>query len=151
MEALTLGNDLLTSGVLARLLLAFGLVGGGLGLYALSNRALLRRAAGAALPGLEAARPGGPLLVYFTTPNCAPCKTYQRPAIQRLQALLAGRPETALQVIEIDAAARPETAAAWGVLSAPTTFVLDAARRPRHINHGAASAEKLLAQVESVL
>jgi protein-disulfide isomerase-like protein with CxxC motif len=36
----------------------------------------------------------------------------------------------------------------WGVMSVPTTFILDKDGRPRQINHGVARAEKLLAQLK---
>lgn len=79
-------------------------------------------------------------MLYFTTPTCAPCKTIQRPAIERLQQLAGHR----LQVIEIDAASQLEIARQWGVLSVPTTFVLDAEGHPRHVNHGVTPVGKLL-------
>jgi hypothetical protein len=37
----------------------------------------------------------------------------------------------------------------WGVLSAPTTFIIDARGQPRAVNHGLASMEKLLRQLEA--
>ena len=83
-------------------------------------------------------------MLYFTTPTCAPCKTIQRPAIERLKQLAGDR----LQVVEIDASSQPEVARQWGVLSVPTTFVLDAAGRPRHVNHGVAPMDKLLKEFE---
>jgi thioredoxin-like negative regulator of GroEL len=86
-----------------------------------------------------------PTLLYFTPPTCAPCKTVQRPAIERLKSLAGDR----LRVVEIDASSQPEIARQWGVLSVPTTFVLDAEGRPRHVNHGVTSMEKLLNEFES--
>ncbi|HLE53485.1 MAG TPA: hypothetical protein VI755_15570, partial [Anaerolineales bacterium] len=38
----------------------------------------------------------------------------------------------------------------WGVLSVPTTFIIDRRGRPRRVNHGVASAEKLFKQIEDV-
>jgi peroxiredoxin len=52
-----------------------------------------------------------------------------------------------LQIIEIDAAQQPELATRWGVLSAPTTYVIDPHGKIKHINHGIARAEKLLSQI----
>jgi thiol-disulfide isomerase/thioredoxin len=70
-----------------RLLWALAIMAGGLGVYYLFSRFALRKAR-AGTPLLPQAERGRPILVYFTTPTCAPCKTIQRPAIQRLQELL---------------------------------------------------------------
>ena len=96
--------------------------------------------------GLEGFSPGVPGILYFTTPTCVPCKTIQRPALARLQE----RMTDSLQVIEIDAADRSDLADYWGVLSVPTTFIIDARGRPRRVNHGVSSAEKLYKQIEAV-
>jgi thioredoxin 1 len=96
--------------------------------------------------GLEDIHLGIPAILYFTTPSCVPCKTIQRPALARLQEQLGD----SIQVVEIDAAARPELADYWGVLSVPTTFIIDAHGRPRRVNHGVSSAEKLHRQIEEV-
>jgi thioredoxin 1 len=96
--------------------------------------------------GLEDIRPGIPAILYFTTPTCVPCKTIQRPALARLQE----RMSDSIQVIEVDAAAHPDLADYWGVLSVPTTFIIDARGRPRRVNHGVTSAEKLHRQIEEV-
>jgi len=53
-------------------------------------------------------------------------------------------------VIEIDAAEQPDLAVQWGVMSVPTTFVLDAAGAPRFVNHGVTPTEKLLRQVATL-
>ena len=138
--------DLFSSPVLLRLAWAIGLIAAGLLLFRLANRLILGRAR-SHLPGLDDIRRDVPLLVYFTTPTCAPCKTIQRPAIQRLQECMGER----LQVIEIDAAARPDVAGQWGVMSVPTTFIIDASGQPRHVNHGVTPQDKLLRQLEDIL
>ena len=71
--------------VLPRLAWALALIAAGVLLYRLFSRLTLARLAARPVerrPGLETAVPGVPLLVYFTTPTCAPCKSVQRPAIQ---------------------------------------------------------------------
>jgi len=133
----------------SRLLAALTIVAIGLALYSLANRWLLQRAQARLRfrrSGLEQVESGRPVLLYFTTPTCAPCETVQRPAIQRLQTLMGDQ----LQVIEIDATSRPEVAHQWGVLSVPTTFVIDANGQPRHINHGVARFEKLSRQMANL-
>ena len=70
----------------------------------------------------------------FTTPSCAECATQRT--------LLNG-----IRVIEVDAAARPQIASRFGVLTAPTTAVLGPDGRVRALNHGFAPAERLAAQL----
>jgi thioredoxin 1 len=131
--------------LLTRLIAAIALIGLGLLTYTAWNRWQLRRLSKAArrVPGLEHWQPGLPGVLYFTTPDCAPCRTVQRPALERLQAELGGR----TQIVQVDASAQTAAADHWGVLSVPTTFVLDAAGAPRHVNRGVASAEKLKRQL----
>jgi thiol-disulfide isomerase/thioredoxin len=137
-EAYVMNQD-----ILLRLLWAAAIIAAGITLFHLGNRWILYRAA--RQPQMAGfTRQGLPTLLYFTTPTCAPCRTVQRPAIERLKQLAGDR----LQVVEIDAASQPEVARQWGVLSVPTTFVLDAAGRPRHVNHGVTPVDKLLKEFE---
>lgn len=131
--------------ILLRALVAALIITVGIGAYLLVNRVILARARGRRL-GLESILPGVPAVLYFTAPGCAPCQTIQRPALNQLKERLGD----GLQVIEVDASARPDLADYWGVLSLPTTFVIDSKGRPRRVNHGAAGAEKLLRQIEAV-
>jgi thioredoxin 1 len=131
--------------ILIRLAWAAALIALGLILYFSFNRISLRRARGLR-PGLESVQAGRPVLVYFTTPTCAPCKTVQRPAIARLRDLMG----ECLQVVEIDASVRPEVASQWGVMSVPTTFVLDEQGQPQHVNHGVAPYDKLIRQLANL-
>lgn len=129
--------------MLERLLIAAAIIGLGILAYLLVNRRILA-AADSKVKRFEAYRPGLPALVYFTTPTCSPCKTIQRPAIERMKNSLGKW----FQVIEVDASARPEVAQEWGVLSVPTTFVIDATGKPRYVNHGVTLADKLIQQLE---
>lgn len=131
------------SEILARTLLALTIAGVGLAVYGLTNRVVLARAA-QKFKGLEGFSPGIPAILYFTTPTCAPCKTIQRPAIQQVQETLGSE----IQVIEVDASKRMDLADEWGVMSVPTTFILDENGQPRQINHGVTRAEKLLSQLK---
>ena len=90
--------------------------------------------------------PNKPVIVYFTTPDCVPCKTVQRPALDQIRSLLGEK----LQVIEIDAYERPDLAQRWGVMSVPTTFLLDARGEARYVNNGVARVEKLMEQVQTL-
>jgi thiol-disulfide isomerase/thioredoxin len=130
--------------VLTRTALALGIILSGLGIYLLYNWTLKLRAKNL-LADLGPIRAGAFILVYFTTPTCVPCKTVQRPAIQRLSETLGNN----LHVVEVDAIEQPELASRWGVMSVPTTFLFDAHRQLRHVNHGVTRAEKLLIQFQS--
>ncbi len=89
---------------------------------------------------------GRPAILYFTTPGCAPCKTIQRPALEQIADLLGEK----VQIIEIDALVETQLADKWGVLSVPTTFIIDHLGRPRGMNHGIAKVEKLIHQLFEV-
>lgn len=91
---------------------------------------------------LGSLRPDMPTLIYFTTPTCVPCKTIQRPAIQKLSQQFGDQ----INVVEIDAVEKPEVATRWGVMSVPTTFVIDPRGKVKHVNHGVVRFEKLLTQ-----
>ena len=54
-----------------------------------------------------------------------------------------------VQVIEIDATERKDLADEWGILSVPTTLIIDKKRQTRQVNHGVVRAEKLLAQLDN--
>jgi LmbE family N-acetylglucosaminyl deacetylase len=69
----------------------------------------------------------------------------QAPALMQLQDELG---QDGVQVIPIDAIRQSEAADAWGVLSVPTTFVLDRSGQARQVNHGVARAEQLKRQIE---
>lgn len=84
-------------------------------------------------------RHGVPAILYFSSPACAACRTTQRPALEKLLARWDGP----LQVVEIDALQHPALADRWGVLTLPTTVVLDAAGIALRMHHGTATAEVL--------
>ncbi|MFN3492746.1 MAG: thioredoxin family protein, partial [Anaerolineales bacterium] len=90
--------------------------------------------------------PNKPVIVYFTTPDCVPCKTIQRPALDKLTSTFGDN----LQVIEIDATERPDLAKTWGVMSVPTTFLLNSKGEARYVNNGVTRAEKLMEQLQTL-
>jgi thiol-disulfide isomerase/thioredoxin len=134
-----------TTDVLLRFGLAVVIIGLGAFAYWLVNQRLLIRARNNVFT-LFNTLPNKPVLVYFTTPDCVPCKTIQRPAINRVSHVLGQE----LEVVEIDATQRPDLAKAWGVMSVPTTFVLDTRGEARYVNNGVARAEKLLEQIQTL-
>ncbi len=135
----------MTAEIFERALLALMLIGVGFGACWLYNHVFLLHIRRRRLR-LEGARLDKPLILYFTSPTCAPCHTLQRPAIQRLVEQLG---ET-LQVVEVDVSQQPELARQWGIISVPSTIVLSASGEARYINHGVALAEKLLKQLNSL-
>ncbi len=135
----------MSSEFLLRFAWAIGIIFLGVGAYWLANQFLLSRAknnVGSLLHPL----PNKPVIVYFTTPDCAPCKTVQRPALEKLTKLLGEK----LHVVEIDATERPDLAKTWGVMSVPTTFLLNARGEARYVNNGVARVEKLMEQIQTL-
>lgn len=114
-------------------------------LYWLYRRRLLSQRSGTALH-LKAYQPGQPAILYFSSPACAPCQTIQKPALERLIELSAGK----LQVIEVDALESPQLADEWGVLTLPTTFLIDSHAQPRGVNHGAVRENTLMRQLSRI-
>jgi thiol-disulfide isomerase/thioredoxin len=131
--------------ILTRTLMALAIAGVGVGVFGLANRVILTRAS-KKYQGLESFNLGVPAILYFTTPTCVPCKIVQRPAIQKVQETLGAD----VQIIEVDASLRTDLADYWGVLSVPTTFIIDPEGKPRQINHGVTLADKLIAQVKKI-
>ena len=135
----------MSADILLRFGLAIVIIGLGAFAYWLVNQWLLVRARSNVFT-LFSKLPEKPVLVYFTTPDCVPCKTVQRPAIERVSHVLGAQ----LEVIEINAYDQPELAQTWGVMSVPTTFVLDTHGEARYVNNGVARAEKLLEQIQTL-
>lgn len=131
--------------MLERALIAVGVALLGALAYGLYRRLVLWRGA-RALPGLKGYRPGRPAILYFTAPGCVPCQVVQRPALAELAAQFGSR----LLIVEVDALQRPDLADAWGVLSLPTTFIIDSAGRPRRVNPGAVRAPGLRDQLAEI-
>jgi thiol-disulfide isomerase/thioredoxin len=95
---------------------------------------------------LEGFELGSPAILYFSSMDCLPCQTVQRPVISTLKSELKKH----LQVIEIDAIEHPELTSLWGVISLPTTYLLDSKGIPQRVNHGVVSAERLRKQLDSI-
>jgi thioredoxin 1 len=135
----------MTSEILLRFILTIGIIVFGLGVYWFVCQRMLARAKNHA-NSLPEPLQKKPTIVYFTTPDCAPCKTVQRPALQSLTDLLGER----LHVIEIDATQHPDVAQKWGVMSVPTTFLLNEKGAAKYVNNGVTRLEKLLEQVKTL-
>jgi thiol-disulfide isomerase/thioredoxin len=134
----------MSSEILLRSGFAIAIIVLGIFAYWLINQRLLVRARSNIFT-LFNQLPNKPVIVYFTTPDCAPCKTVQRPALNRVTQLLGD----SLEVVEIDATQHPDLAKTWGVMSVPTTFLLDARGEARYVNNGVTRAEKLMEQLQT--
>ena len=135
----------MSSDILLRFAFAIGIIFLGVGVNWLFNRRLISRAKGG-IGSLFNTLPNKPTIIYFTTPDCAPCKTVQRPALEKLISLLGEK----LHVIEIDATQQPEVAKTWGVMSVPTTFLLNSRGEACYVNNGVARVEKLMEQIQTL-
>jgi thioredoxin 1 len=134
------------SDALMRLLLAVGLGLLGVAVYQVLNQLILFKNRNQS-SHLDHFQSGRPAILYFTTPDCAPCKTIQRPAINKVETSFGDR----LQIIEVNAYDQPDLARTWGVLSVPTTFILDSRGQPQHVNHGVTPANKLMEQLKQLV
>jgi thioredoxin 1 len=85
-----------------------------------------------------------PSVLYFSTAECAQCRLQQAPILGQL----AARVDVAVH--KVDAIEQEALARFYGILTVPTTVVLDAELRPVAINHGVTGLPKLLAQVGGV-
>jgi len=135
----------MTVDILLRFGLAILIIGSGIFAYWYINQRSLWKAQNNAL-SLVGRISNRPVIVYFTTPDCLPCKTIQRPALNKLSGLMGDK----LEVIEIDAYQQPDLAKQWGVMSVPTTFLLDSRGEARYVNNGVARVEKLLEQLQTL-
>ena len=82
-----------------------------------------------------------PAVLYFTTPDCAQCRLQQAPILRQLAA------KVDVAVHKLDAVEQEALARFYGIMTVPTTVVLDPQLRPVAVNHGVAPLPKLLAQV----
>ncbi|MCB0132077.1 MAG: thioredoxin family protein [Caldilineaceae bacterium] len=84
-----------------------------------------------------------PTLLYFTADHCVQCKLQQTPILEQLRQLID------VPVHTIDAVSADELTQYFGVMTVPTTVVLDGQRRATAVNHGLAPLPKLQAQLAS--
>lgn len=133
--------------MIERLLIVLLLAGTAYITYRLFTRRQLGRASATATTDvlLHGIRRDVATIVYFTTPDCAPCRLQQTPTLNRLQEELGD----ALQVIRVDATQDPEAAQRWGVMTVPTTFILDKSGQPRHVHNGVVDAATLKRELQA--
>ncbi len=86
---------------------------------------------------------GKPAVLYFTTAECAQCRLQQTPILAQLQA------KVDVAVHKLDAIEQAALAQVYGIMTVPTTVVLDTQLRPVAINHGVTPLQKLQAQINA--
>ena len=120
-----------------------------LAVAAVRTLARRRTARAAAAPteqlwGALGAEPDGrSTVVTFSTPSCAECRTQA--------AILDPLVDGGVRVLPVDAAQRPDVARAFGVLTVPSTAVLEAGGALVAVNHGLADAARLREQLAGSL
>lgn len=85
-----------------------------------------------------------PALLYFTTADCVQCRLQQAPILNQL----AVKVDVAIH--KLDAVEQEAMARFYGIMTVPTTIVLDAQLRPVAVNHGVAPLQRLQAQIEGI-
>ncbi len=86
-----------------------------------------------------------PVILYFRSDSCGSCQA-QAHYLAQLAAEQAGR----FTMRRIDTDLQPELAVQYGVMSLPTTLLLDRTGRVRHINFGLADTSRLGRQLDAL-
>jgi thiol-disulfide isomerase/thioredoxin len=87
---------------------------------------------------------GRPALLYFSTSDCAQCRFQQAPILKQFSA------QTQVAVVPVDAVEQENLARYYGIMTVPSTVLLDDALRPVAVNHGLATLPRLHAQLQGV-
>jgi len=88
--------------------------------------------------------PGIPTIVYFWSAGCQQCRTAQKPVLERM---LDEYGEEQLQHISYNVDESFDIAKAWGVMTIPTTFILDQNGEVVFANNGLATDGMLRRQL----
>ena len=106
----------------------------------------LQRIAEQALPSAvsKLLRSDQPAFLYFTTPECSQCRFRQSPILTQVQQ------QFGVHVVTVDAAEQPEIADFYGVMTVPSTVLLDREQRAVAINHGLTTVLHLQQQLSAI-
>jgi thiol-disulfide isomerase/thioredoxin len=85
-----------------------------------------------------------PTLIYFSSPDCVPCRLQQSPILASLRQTFGD----CVHFQEYDAVAFPDLARRYRVLTVPTTVVIAPGGGVVAVNYGVAQAEALQRQLE---
>lgn len=89
---------------------------------------------------------GSPAVVAFTLPSCVECRARQAPALERLRT----RQGATVHIATLPADTHADLVDRLGILTVPTTAVLDAAGAVRFLNQGFADEARLAEQLAAV-
>jgi thiol-disulfide isomerase/thioredoxin len=89
--------------------------------------------------------PGIPTIVYFWSPGCHQCRNTQKPILERI---LKEYGESRLQLISYNVDEAFDMTKAWGVMTIPTTFIVDQSGEVVFANNGLATDGRLHRQLE---
>lgn len=93
--------------------------------------------------------PGIPAIVYFWSRGCHQCRTAQKPVVERM---VEEYGEEHLQLISYNVDESLDIAKVWGVMTVPTTFIVDQSGQVLFANYGLATDgmlhRQLISQVE---
>lgn len=84
-----------------------------------------------------------PIVLAFSTQDCVPCKTVQKPALEELRSRFPGR----VQVRDVDATVDPTLAKRFGILTVPSTVVIGVGGAVVAVNQGPVGWERLANQL----
>ena len=87
-----------------------------------------------------------PTLLYFRSDECAACPTQGR-YVEQVLGWWNGR----IAIRQIDTDTEPETAQRYGVMTLPTTILVDNTGSVQDVNYGLTNAHKLNKQVERIV
>ena len=79
--------------------------------------------------------PSIPTIVYFWSPRCHPCRNAQKPILERI---VEEYGEKYLRLIAYNVDESADMAKAWGVMTIPTTFIIDQRGEVLFVNSGLA-------------
>ncbi|GAB4544833.1 MAG: hypothetical protein Kow0063_38650 [Anaerolineae bacterium] len=85
-----------------------------------------------------------PTLLYFSSPDCAPCRLQQGPILASLQEALGDR----VRFQEYDAVIHADLARRYRVLTVPTTVVIAPDGQVVAVNYGVTQADRLRRQLK---
>jgi thioredoxin-like negative regulator of GroEL len=110
-----------------------------------NQRKLVRLAASATPASVRTLVTGNaPAVLYFTAADCAQCRFQQSPLLEQFSEQMR------VAIYPIDAVAQQDVARFYGVMTVPSTVLVNAQLQPVAINHGLATPDRLARQIMSI-